>query len=61
MGLFVFIYKLFVPLDNVILTLIPVFIGAVIYFFLLFKIDRGIRDEIAGMVTTLGLPWPKWL
>ncbi|MBQ4135202.1 MAG: polysaccharide biosynthesis C-terminal domain-containing protein [Methanocorpusculum sp.] len=61
MGLFVFIYKLFVPLDNVILTLIPVCIGAVIYFFLLFKIDRGIRNEIAGMVTTLGLPWPKWL
>ena len=61
MGLFVFIYKLFIPLDNVILTLIPVCIGAVIYFFLLFKIDRGIRDEIAGMVTTLGLPWPKWL
>ncbi len=61
MGLFVFIYKLFVPLDNVILTLIPVCIGAVIYFLLLFKIDRGIRDEITGMVTTLGLPWPKWL
>ena len=61
MGLFVFVYKLFVPLDNVILTLIPVAVGALIYFFLLFKIDRGIRDEIAGMVTTLGLPWPKWL
>ena len=61
MGLFVFIYKLFVPLDNVILTLIPVAVGAVLYFFLLFKIDRGIRDEIAGMVTSLGLPWPKWL
>ena len=61
MGLFVFIYKLFVPLDNIIMTLIPVCVGAVIYFFLLFKIDRGIRDEIAGMVTTLGLPWPKWL
>ena len=61
MGLFVFIYKQFIPLDNVILTLIPVVIGAVIYFFLLFKIDRGIRDEIAGMVATLGLPWPKWL
>ena len=61
MGLFVFIYKLFIPLDNVILTLIPVAVGAVLYFFLLFKIDRGIRDEIAGMVTSLGLPWPKWL
>ena len=61
MGLFVFIYTLFIPLDNIILTLIPVAVGAVLYFFLLFKIDRGIRDEIAGMVTTLGLPWPKWL
>ena len=61
MGLFVFIYTLFVPLDNVILTLIPVAVGAVIYFFLLFKIDRGIRDEIAGMVKTFGILWPKWL
>ena len=61
MGIFVFIYTLFVPLDNVILTLIPVAVGAVIYFFLLFKIDRGIRDEIAGMVKTFDIPWPKWL
>ena len=61
MGIFVFIYTLFIPLDNVILTLIPVAVGAVIYFFLLFKIDRGIHDEIAGMVKTFGIPWPKWL
>ena len=61
MGIFVFIYTLFVPLDNVILTLIPVAVGAFIYFFLLFKIDRGIRDEIAGMVKTFGIPWPKWI
>ena len=61
MGIFVFIYTLFVPLDNVILTLIPVAVGAFIYSFLLFKIDRGIRDEIAGMVKTFGIPWPKWL
>ena len=61
MGIFVFIYTLFVPLNNVILTLIPVAVGAFIYFFLLFKIDRGIRDEIAGMVKTFGIPWPKWL
>jgi hypothetical protein len=61
MGIFILFYKQLIPLDNVILTLIPVCIGAVIYFFLLFKIDSGIRNEIAGMVTTLGLPWPKWL
>jgi len=61
MALFVFIYIQFVPLDNIIVTLIPVVIGAIIYFPLLLKLDRGIRDEIAGMVTTFGLPWPKWL
>jgi len=61
MALFVFIYIQFVSLDNVLLTLIPVVIGALIYVLLLFKLDRGIRDEITGMVTTFGLPWPKWL
>ncbi|MEA5037131.1 MAG: flippase [Methanocorpusculum sp.] len=61
MALFVFVYIRFVPLDNVFVTLIPVIIGALIYIFLLLKLDHGIRDEIAGMVTTFGLPWPKWL
>ena len=61
MALFVFIYIQIVPLTNVGLVLIPVVIGALIYIFLLFKLDRGIRDELVGMVTTFGLPWPKWL
>ena len=61
MALFVFIYMQFVPLDNVIVTMIPVIIGALIYFFVLLKLDSGIHDEIAGMITTFGLPWPKWL
>ncbi|WP_319379228.1 flippase [uncultured Methanocorpusculum sp.] len=61
MTIFVFIYMQFIPLDNVVVTLVPVVVGALIYVCLLFKLDRGIRDEIAGMVTTFGLPWPKWL
>ncbi|MDO5844789.1 MAG: polysaccharide biosynthesis C-terminal domain-containing protein, partial [Methanocorpusculum sp.] len=61
MGAFVFIYKLFIPLDNVIVTLIPVVIGALIYSILLLKLDKGIRNEIADMVTTIGIKWPKWL
>ncbi len=61
MALFVFIYIKFVSLDNVILTLIPVVIGTLIYVLHLFKLDHGIQDEISGMVTTFGLPWPKWL
>lgn len=61
MGAFVLIYMLFVPLSNVFLTLVPVAIGAVIYFLLLFKIDKDIRDEVRGVVKNFGLPWPKWL
>ena len=44
---------------NIFICMVDVIL--ITYFFILFKIDRGIRDEIAGMVTTLGLPWPKWL
>ena len=61
MAFFVLLYKHFIPLDNVILTIIPVVVGACLYIFLLLKIDSGIRDDIADVVTTLGLPWPKWL
>lgn len=61
MGGFVFVYTLFVPLSSLVLTLIPVAIGALIYFFMLFKLDRGIRDELAGVVNNFGLKWPKWL
>jgi O-antigen/teichoic acid export membrane protein len=61
MALFVFIYIQIVPLTNVGFVLIPVIIGALLYIFVLFKLDRGIRNEISGMVTTFGLPWPKWL
>ncbi len=61
MTIFIFIYMQFVSLDNVVVTLIPVVIGALIYFFLLFKLDHGIRNDLADMVTTFGLPWPKWL
>ena len=61
MALFVFIYMQFVSLDNVFVTMIPVIIGALIYFFVLLKLDSGIHNEISGMITTFGLPWPKWL
>ncbi len=61
MVLFLLVYLHSIPLTNVVLTLIPVLIGAGIYFLLLFRLDRGIRDELAGIVTQFGLPWPKWL
>ncbi|MDV0443847.1 flippase [Methanorbis rubei] len=61
MAAFIFIYKEFVPLTNVCNVLIPVAVGAVIYFVVLFKLDKGIHDEISGLVKQFGLPWPRWL
>ncbi|MDU9375478.1 lipid II flippase MurJ [Methanocorpusculaceae archaeon Sp1] len=61
MAAFIFIYKEFVPLTNVFLVLIPVAVGAVIYFVVLFKLDKGLHDEISGLVKQFGIPWPRWL
>ncbi|MCZ0860810.1 flippase [Methanocorpusculum sp. MG] len=61
MAAFIFIYKQLIPLTNVFLVLIPVAVGAVIYFVVLFKLDKGIHDEIAGLAKQFGLPWPRWL
>ncbi len=61
MAAFVFIYMQIVPLTNVFLTLIPVAVGAVIYFVVLFKIDKSLHDDVANTVKQFGLPWPRWL
>ncbi|MDV0441937.1 lipid II flippase MurJ [Methanocorpusculaceae archaeon Ag1] len=61
MAAFIFIYKQFVPLTNVFLVLIPVAVGAVIYFVVLFKLDKELHDEITGLVKQFGIPWPRWL
>ncbi len=58
---FILLYTLIVPLSDVILTLIPVGIGAGIYFTALFKFDRGIRNELVDMIKKYGLPWPEWI
>ncbi|HJJ28593.1 MAG TPA: flippase [Methanocorpusculum sp.] len=61
MGLIVFVYTCFVPLTNVVVVLVPVCVGAVVYFVILLKLNKGIRNEIAGVVENFGLKWPKWL
>lgn len=61
MTLFIVIYRAYVPIDSLLLTVLPLLIGFVIFGFSLLKIDRGIRNELAGLVTTIGIPWPKWL
>jgi len=61
MGLIVYVYTLIVPLSNIWLTLIPVLIGAIIYFIVLLKIDKSIHDDIRDIVMNFGFAWPKWL
>lgn len=55
MGLFVFVYKIIIPLDNIVLTLIPVAFGVLIYVFVLFKLDKGIREDVRGVLANFGL------
>jgi hypothetical protein len=35
--------------------------GALIYTYVLLKLDRKIHDEIRDLSVNLGVPWPGWL
>jgi O-antigen/teichoic acid export membrane protein len=61
MVIFILVYLSFIPLDNVIVTLIPVGIGGMIYGIFLLRLDRSIHDELFILARQFGLPWPKWL
>lgn len=61
MAAFILVYMQFVPLTNIFLVLVPVAVGAVLYFVVLFRLNREIHDEIADLAKQFGLPWPRWL
>ena len=61
MGLFVGGYRMFVPLENVWLTLVPVVLGGVVYVVLVLKFDRKIYEELKGIVMQMNVVWPEWL
>lgn len=61
MSVVVGIYRLFVPLSNVWLTVIPVVIGGIIYIILILKFDRKIYDELKGLITQMNVSWPHWV
>lgn len=61
MGLVVGIYRSVVPLDTIILVLIPVAIGGVIYGIALLRFDESISSELKKNVQQLGIPWPGWI
>jgi O-antigen/teichoic acid export membrane protein len=61
MSLFLWLYRIVVPLSNVWVTLVPIVLGGIIYAFLILKFDWKIYDELKGIMTKVGIPWPGWL
>lgn len=61
MGTFVGIYKMLVTTSSISTTIIPVLLGAIIYSFLILKIDKNINKEFKVIATKTHLPWPNWL
>jgi len=58
MALFVMGYRLFVPLSNVWLTLVPVILGGALYGILILKLDSKMYDELKALLTQMNLSLP---
>jgi hypothetical protein len=61
MGIFLLVIYFLLPLMHVITLLAVVMIGALIYLFVLLKLDRKIHAELKDLWVNLGFPWPRWL
>jgi O-antigen/teichoic acid export membrane protein len=61
MAVFLLFIHFFLPLAHVATVLTVVVVGAGIYTFTLFKLDREIRDELKNLGSNLGIPWIKGL
>ncbi len=55
------IYKYYINLDNIWLTILPITFGALIYIYLILKLDSKIYDEFKDIVTKMNLQWPRFL
>ena len=63
MALCIVLFRAVVPLTNVFFVLLVVGAGALIYFFILLRIDSGIHDELKNLTNQFGMGklWPAWL
>jgi len=61
MGAAVLAFRLMIPITNVVYLVAAVVIGGVVYFFILFRFEHAMRDEIKEIVLTLGIPWPRFM
>ncbi|WP_445475051.1 flippase [Methanococcoides methylutens] len=61
MSLFLGVYRIFLPMDNVWMALVPVVFGGMVYVVLVLKLDRNIYEELKGIMTKMNVVWPEWL
>lgn len=63
MGALVGVYRLFVPLSNIWITVMAVALGGIVYGFLILKFDKNVYDEMKDIVEKVGIGfiWPGWL
>jgi len=59
MSLLISGYRLIIPLSDVWLTLVPIFLGAIVYGSLLLKLDDKIYDELKKIAVQMNVVWPK--
>jgi O-antigen/teichoic acid export membrane protein len=61
MGIFLALIRVLLPISHVLTVVGAVIFGTTVYVFVLFRLDRGMHDEIMGLIVNLGIPWPGWL
>jgi len=63
MGVLVGVYRLFVPLSNVWITILAVALGGMVYGFLILKFDKKVYTEMKDIIEKVGIGfvWPRWL
>ncbi|WP_406671082.1 flippase [Methanolobus sp. ZRKC4] len=61
MALLIGVYRAIIPLSNIWITLIPVFLGGATYSILVLKFDHKINEELKGILGQMNIPWPSWL
>jgi O-antigen/teichoic acid export membrane protein len=61
MGVFLLFIHFFLPFNHVLTVFAAVIAGAIIYIFVLFRLDQQIYHDIRELSVNLGIPWPGWL
>jgi len=61
MSLFIGIYRTFIPLSDIWLTLIPVISGGIVYVILVLNFDKNMFKELSEIMLQMNIVYPKWL